>query len=68
MAVFRRCAKEELEGCIVVTRAAWPAIEKICGGRKGIRPEGRRYRGLEKKRAEPIVEGAKDSLCAAVLL
>uniref|UniRef100_A0A0A9AYN2 Uncharacterized protein n=1 Tax=Arundo donax TaxID=35708 RepID=A0A0A9AYN2_ARUDO len=48
--------------------AIWPAIEKVRGCRKGIRPERGRYRGLEEKRAEAIVEGTKDSLCTAILL
>jgi hypothetical protein len=59
---------EELVGCVVVAWTTRAAIECVSGGIQGLGPERRRNVGVEQHGADAVVEGAEDSLGAAILL
>jgi hypothetical protein len=60
--------EEESIGCFIATRTARAPVEKICGCRKGVRPERAREGSLEHECTNAIIEGAKDAFGTPVLL
>ena len=60
--------KEELVRSVVPARTTRANVNKEAGGRERIRPEPRRYVGVEEQRADTVIEGANDTLDANILL
>jgi hypothetical protein len=68
MIVGGMLAIEKLIRCVVVAWATRTPVEGVCRRGKSFRPERRRNGGVKKKGANTIIQSAKHTLSAAVLL
>ena len=62
------CTEEKVVRCKVSASTAGADVNEKGGSGKGVRPEARRHICMEKKRANAVVESAKDAFCSTVLL
>ena len=60
--------EEELVRSVVPARTTRANVNEKAGGRERVRPELRRYVGVEEQRADTVIEGANDTLDANILL
>jgi hypothetical protein len=66
--ILRESAMKELVWDFVANRRGGAPIKQISSCSKCLGPEGRRHGSMDEKGADGVVDGAKHTLCFAILL